>query len=95
MLTPPHREGGIGAVRVEVRGAAADGARTTLIAGIAELVGTATAATAASLVAALAGGHLPIGAVTAADPNVDVVACLRTTERLGVRFQEFTGVPTG
>ena len=33
MLTPPHAAGDLGAVRVEVRGAAADGARVTVIAG--------------------------------------------------------------
>ena len=29
MLRPPHPEGGVGALRVEVRGSAADGARIT------------------------------------------------------------------
>jgi hypothetical protein len=94
MLTPPHSEGGVGAIRVEVRGSAADGARVTLIAGIAELVGTATAATAVSLVEQIAVSALPSGVVAPGDPSVDIVACLKSITRLGVRLQEFTGVPT-
>ncbi|MEY4173382.1 MAG: hypothetical protein RI900_547, partial [Actinomycetota bacterium] len=35
MLTPPHAAGDLGAVRVEARGAAADGERVTVIAGAA------------------------------------------------------------
>ena len=40
MLRPPHAEGGVGALRVEVRGASPDGARETYVMGIAELVGS-------------------------------------------------------
>ena len=59
MLTPPHREGGVGALRVEVRGADETGARVTLIAGIAEMVGTATAATASGYLDAFLNGRAP------------------------------------
>ncbi len=45
-IGPLLGEGGVGAVRVEVRGQDVDGHRQTLIAGIAELVGTSAAATA-------------------------------------------------
>ena len=56
MLSPPHREGGVGAVRVEVRGAVATGARMTYVVGIAEQVASAAAATAVAFtVAALDG----------------------------------------
>ena len=56
MLSPPHREGGVGALRVEARGHDAGGARTTHIMGIAELLGTAAAAVAGAFVDLVAGG---------------------------------------
>ncbi len=93
MLSPPHVEGGVGAVRVEVRGAAADGARVTNVVGVAELVGTAAAATAGAFVVEALAGRLPAGVVGPADDGVDTIEVLRTVERLGVRIQEFTGVP--
>ena len=56
MLSPPHLEGGIGAVRVEARGSDDSGARITQVVGVAELIGTAAAAVAAAMVAVLALG---------------------------------------
>ena len=94
MLSPPHREGGIGAVRVEVRGGDANGARVTLIAGIAELVGTSAAATATALAAAVISGVIPSGVITLGDDRLDTLELLRTIEHLGVRLQEFTGIPS-
>ncbi len=94
MLSPPHPEGGVGAVRVEVRGADEDGGRSTLIAGVAELVGTITAATAAAFAASVLDGDLDAGTVSAGDAGLDTVGLLNLIERLGVRLQEFTGVPT-
>lgn len=92
MLSPPHREGGVGAVRVEVRGVDQAGGRSTLIVGVAELAATATAATAAALSAEILAGRLHPGVVTASEPAVDTIGVLRTIGRLGVRLQEFTGV---
>jgi hypothetical protein len=94
MLTPPHREGGVGAVRVEVRGADDTGARVTLIAGIAEMVGTASAATALGYLDAHLNGGIPAGLVLPGDDGLDTTALLRAIERRGVRLQEFTGVPS-
>jgi hypothetical protein len=94
MLTPPHREGGIGAVRVEVRGNDADGGRVTLIAGVAELVGTSTAATAIAFVAQVLDGRLDAGVCRAGDASLDTVGLLRDIGEAGVRLQEFTGVPS-
>ncbi len=94
MLTPPHREGGVGAVRVEVRGADDTGARVTLIAGIAEMVGTATAATATGYLDAYLSDALPVGLVLPGDDRNDTTSLLRSIERGGVRLQEFTGVPS-
>ena len=92
MLSPPHREGGVGAVRVEVRGSDVDGSRITLILGVAELVGTAAAATAVTFAQAALVGSLPNGVVRSSDSRLDTIALLSTIEKLGVRLQEFTGV---
>lgn len=92
MLTPPHREGGVGAIRVEVRGTDATGARVTMIAGVAELVATATAATAIAFAAHLVAGRLPEGVVLAGDEDLDTVDLLRLVAQAGVRLQDFTGV---
>jgi hypothetical protein len=93
MLTPPHKEGGVGACRVELRGADAAGARLTVIGGIAEMVGTAAAATACAYVEALLRGDLRPGLHLPGDASVDTTALLHDVERFGVRLQEFTGVP--
>ena len=94
MLSPPHSEGGVGAIRVEVRGRDASGARQTLIAGVAELVGTAAAATAAAFVVEIAGGRVGTGVIRAGDAALDTVSMLSTVSRFGVRLQEFTGAPS-
>ena len=93
MLTPPHREGGVGACRVELRGADRYGARLSVIGGIAEMVGTAAAATACAFAEALLRGELPPGLVLPGDASIPTTAVLRDVERFGVRLQEFTGVP--
>lgn len=93
MLRPPHAEGGVGAVRVEVRGATAGGSRQCLIVGVAELVGTAAAATASAFARMAADGRLPAGEVIAADEGLPTAALLGLVESFGVRLQEFTGVP--
>ena len=95
MLTPPHKEGGVGACRVELRGSAPSGARLTVIGGIAEMVGTATAATACAYVEALVRDQLRPGLVLPGDESLDTTALLRDAVRFGVRLQEFTGVPNG
>ena len=94
MLSPPHREGGVGAARVEVRGADADGGRVTAILGVAELVGTSTAATAGAFAAAIVRNELPPGVIRAGDEQLDTASLLGSIGRLGVRLQEFTGVPS-
>ena len=95
MLSPPHREGGIGALRVEARGHDESGARVTLILGIAELIGTAAAAVAAAFVDFVASGSAPAGVVTAADAGLPAADLLRGVARGGVRLQTFTGIPYG
>ena len=94
MLSPPHREGGVGAVRVEVRGTDRSGARITSIVGVAELVGTAAAATAAAFAAEVVANALPAGVSRAGDEHLDTIGLLSKISELGVRLQEFTGVPS-
>ena len=93
MLRPPHSEGGVGAVRVEVRGRAATGERITLVAGVAELVATSAAATATAFAGAVLDGSLNAGVVFSGAPELDTLGLLHSVERLGVRLQEFTGIP--
>ena len=95
MLSPPHREGGVGALRVEARGHDAEGARVTSIVGIAELIGTAASAVAAAFVDHVATGRAPAGVVTSADRDVPAGELLRAVGRGGVRVQSFTGIPHG
>jgi len=94
MLSPPHAEGGVGALRVEARGFGATGARVTLVHGIAELIGTAAAATAAAMAADVVRERRS-GVITTSDEELDTAAVLRDVVRYGVRLQAFTGVPQG
>lgn len=94
MLSPPHREGGVGAIRVEVRGTDDAGGRVTEIAGVAEMVGTATAATACAFVVEVLRGRIAAGVAIAGASDLDTVALLTNVRQLGVRLQEFTGVPS-
>jgi hypothetical protein len=94
MLSPPHAEGGIGALRVEARGYRSDGAREALILGIAELVGTATAAVASAMVSVIAAGDREGGVVTTSDVTVPTREALDHVTRHGVRLQAFTGIPS-
>jgi hypothetical protein len=93
MMSPPHIEGGIGAVRVEARGRDDGGARVTHVIGVAELIGTAAAATAAAMVAVLASSEREGGVVTTCDADLSTSSILGDVLRHGVRLQEFTGIP--
>lgn len=94
MLSPPHREGGIGALRVEARGHDEAGARVTLIWGVAELIGTAAGAVAAAFVDVIAAGQAEPGVVVAGDAALPTAALLAGVARRGVRLQAFTGIPS-
>ncbi len=94
MLSPPHREGGVGALRVEARGHDETGARATLIIGIAELIGTAAAAVAVAFVDHIANGDAPTGVVTSSDAALPTDDLLVAVTRGGVRLQAFTGIPS-
>ncbi len=92
MLTPPHAEGDIGAVRVEVRGAAADGARITLVAGASGPTGDLAAAVATACIEACLAGSVEPGVHVVGGASTDAPALLRRAVDLGVQLQEFTGV---
>jgi hypothetical protein len=93
MLSPPHLEGGIGAVRVEARGTDDNGGRITQVVGVAELIGTAAAAVATAMVALLGTGSHASGVLTTSDPDLAAATVLHNVLRHGVRLQEFTGIP--
>ena len=92
MLTPPHAAGDIGAVRVEVRGAAADGARVTVIAGASGPTGDLAAAVTTACVEACVTGGIEPGLHLVGEMALDPQLLLRRVVALGVRLQEFTGV---
>jgi hypothetical protein len=92
MLTPPHAAGDIGAVRVEVRGADADGARVTAIAGAAGPTADLAAAVTAACTEACLTGVVAPGVHVVGGPTLDPPALLRRVVELGVQLQEFTGV---
>ena len=59
---------------------------------VAELVATATAATAIAFASHLVAGRLAEGVVLAGDADLDTVDLLRLVAQAGVRLQDFTGV---
>ncbi len=90
MLSPPHAEGGLGGVRVEVRGVR-NGRRHVEIVGVAERVGTVAGAVAASTAHALTKNVIEPGVHNLGQtqlPNADIldnaIAC-------GVRLHQFIG----
>jgi hypothetical protein len=94
-LTPPHAAGDIGAVRVEVRGAAADGARLTVIAGASGPTSALAAAVAVGCVEPCVAGSVEPGVHLVGGSTLDSAALLRRAVELGVLLQEFTGVARG
>ena len=93
MLREPHAEGGPGALRVELRGIDRDGRRATIVRGVADQVGTATAAVASVFAEAAARGELPAGLTLASDPISQQLGLLQRVVAKGIRVQEYTGTP--
>ncbi|MEY2739924.1 MAG: hypothetical protein RL283_26 [Actinomycetota bacterium] len=91
MMIPPHAEGGVGAVRVEVRGRRGGG-RGTEILGVAERVGQLAGIVAAVAAATIVrGGIGGAGARVLGAPGSPHAEMLAWVESLGVRVQEFVG----
>lgn len=92
MLSPPHREGGIGAVRVEVRGGLANGARETLIVGTSVRSGVAAAIVAATMTRWVLGADRIGGLIVLGDERLPTPSLLEQIQANGVSMFEFTGV---
>lgn len=88
MLTPPHAEGGMGALRVEVRGFLGQ-ARVVEVGGMAERVGQI-----AGIVAAASAMHLPKfapGCRVLGDDSCPNAEIYRTVTEAGLRVHRFVG----
>lgn len=91
MMSPPHAEGRIGGVRVEVRGSR-NGERRAEVAGAADRTGTIAAAVAASMARQLVGRSDPVpGVVVAGDGRLDDLAIVDDVVRRGVYLFEYVG----
>jgi len=92
MLTPPRAEGDRGAVRVEVRGALADGARQTLIVGAVGRTGDLAGSVGASYALSCLDRDVPKGvSVPAEDPHLGA-KLLRRIVDCGVALHEYSGI---
>lgn len=94
MLSPPHREGGLGAVRVEIRGSR-HGERITEVAGVAARTGIIAAAVAAAVAANIvsvldAGGRIT-GRVFLGDEHLDNRSLVDDVIRRGIDICEYVG----
>ncbi len=92
MMSPPHAEGGLGGLRVEVRGSR-DGQRVTEVAGIAERTAIIAAAVAASVADQLTTRSIDaVGAITLGDGRLDDVDLVTAVIERGVTVFEYVGV---
>ena len=94
MLTPPHAEGGIGALRVEVRGWR-DDARHVEVVGIADRVAHIAGLVAATAARKVIGGEFASGVRVLGDDDSPNVAMLNDVVEDGLRIQEFVGSALG
>lgn len=90
MLTPPHPEGGLGGLRVEVRGER-EGQRVALVAGVAERTAIAAAQVAAVFALAAVRSELPHGLLIPGDAALPTQLLLDRLSALGLSLQEFVG----
>lgn len=90
MLRPPHADGGVGGLRVEVRGTK-DGMRRAEIAGIAERPSIAAAVMAGVMAVACLESMLPPGRVLVGDEELPNQALLERLRAAGITVYEFVG----
>lgn len=94
MLSPPHPEGGLGAVRVEIRGSKR-GERVNEVAGVAERTGIIAAAVAAATAEAIlrrvALGTAPVGSVLLGDGQLENRSLVDDVIRRGIPVFEYVG----
>lgn len=93
MMSPPHAEGGLGGLRVEVRGSR-DGRRVTEVAGIAERTAVVAGSVAASVADQLSTRRSDenVGVITLGDGRLDDIALVTAVIERGVRVFEYVGV---
>ncbi len=92
MLTPPRRDGDMGAVRVEVRGAGPGGERLTHVAGAGGRAGSLAGSVAALYAEAAIAGDLAPGVRVAGEDVRLAAVLLGRAAGLGMALQTFTGV---
>lgn len=94
MMSPPHAEGGLGALRVEVRGSK-NGQRVTHVAGIAERTGEITGAVSAAVVDRLhlasRAGRRRSGVIVLGDGALDDATLVTSVLQRGLRIFEYIG----
>ncbi len=94
MLSPPHPEGGIGAVRVEIRGSL-DGERVTEVAGVTERTGIIAAAvassTAESMMRLIENSRPAVGRILLGDETLDNRFLIDDVIRRGIPIMEYVG----
>ena len=91
MLAPPHPEGGLGGLRIEVRGMR-DGSRHAAIAGVAERVAQVAGVVAATTARTISSGSpITAGAFVLGEPGLPNEELLKGVLAAGVRLHEFVG----
>jgi len=90
MLTPPHAEGGMGAVRVEVRGFS-DGARVVEVAGVAERVGQISGVVAAATALQVEAGSFSPGCRVLGEAECPSANIYQEVISAGIRVHRFVG----
>lgn len=90
MMSPPHAEGGIGGVRVEIRGSRG-GERRTEVAGTAERTGIISGAMASAAALSALSSALPVGVVVLGAPGVPNGAILDDVMKRGITIFEYVG----
>lgn len=90
MLRPPHAEGGLGALRVELRGPRL-GAREVAVLGAIDRPAIGAGAVAAVVALEILAGVLPAGAYGLADERLPTEHLLAELARRGVKAARFTG----
>ena len=91
MMAPPHAEGGMGSVRVEVRGWRS-GMRAVEIIGVAERLAQIAGIVAGTVAHEIAtGGIAEHGVVTLGSPTIPNERLLTVIQRSGIQLHEFVG----
>ena len=90
MMSPPHADGGIGGVRVEIRGSRG-GERRTDVAGTAERTGIISGAMASAAAVSALSSALPVGVVVLGAPGVPNGAILDDVIKRGITIFEYVG----